>query len=185
MRYTNSPMVSYTHLTPNHSGARTHRIDRITPHCAVDQCNLEKLGQYFDRPGGMSSCNYAIGEDGRVGMYVEEKNRSWCSSSEENDQRAVTIECASGLVDPYPFSDTVYETLIRLCTDICRRNGKKKLLWLEDRETTLAYRPKKDEMVLSVHRWFSPKDCPGAWMFARMGDLAQRVTAELSRTGTE
>lgn len=94
MSYTNSPMVSYTKLSPNHSGQRTHSIDRITPHCVVGQCSVETLGRIFTPTSKQASCNYGIGLDGRVGMYVEEKNRSWCSSSNANDQRAVTIECA-------------------------------------------------------------------------------------------
>lgn len=44
MAYTNSPMVVYTKLSPNHSGQRTHAIDRITPHCVVGQCSVETLG---------------------------------------------------------------------------------------------------------------------------------------------
>ena len=118
-------------------------------------------------------------------MYVEEKNRSWCSSSKENDQRAVTIECASETTEPYAFRDVVYQTLIKLCVDICKRNGKKKLLWLGDKDTTLAYTPKADEMVLTVHRWFANKSCPGNWMYARMGDLASKVTAELGGAAQE
>ena len=114
-------------------------------------------------------------------MYVEEKNRSWCSSSAANDQRAVTIECASDNTEPYAFKDVVYKRLIELCTDICRRNGKTKLLWLGDKTKTLNYTPKSDEMVLTVHRWFANKSCPGNWMYARMGDLAAKVTAALGR----
>ena len=95
MAYTNSKMVSYKRLSPNHSGKRTHSIDRITPHCVVGQCSVETLGNIFAPRSRQASCNYGIGPDGRVGMYVEEKNRSWCSSSNANDQRAVTIECAS------------------------------------------------------------------------------------------
>ena len=95
MAYTNSSMVAYTKLSPNHSGQRTHCIDRITPHCVVGQCSVETLGSIFLPTSKQASCNYGIGADGRVGMYVEEKNRSWCSSSNANDQRAVTIECAS------------------------------------------------------------------------------------------
>ena len=114
-----------------------------------------------------------------MGMYVEEKNRSWCSSSSANDQRAVTIECASDTTEPYAFKDVVYQTLIKLCVDICKRNGKKKLLWLGDKDKTLSYEPKSDEMVLTVHRWFANKSCPGSWMYARMGDLAAKVTAQL------
>ena len=189
MAYTNSSLVSYTKLSPNHSGLRTHSIDRITPHCVVGQCSVETLGSIFLPSSRQASCNYGIGVDGRVGMYVEEKNRSWCSSSNANDQRAVTIECASDTTEPYAFKDVVYQTLITLCTDICKRNGKSKLLWLGDKDKTLSYEPKSDEMVLTVHRWFANKSCPGNWMYARMGNLAEKVTAQLGgssgSTGTE
>ena len=179
MTYTNSSLVSYTKLSPNHSGLRTHSIDRITPHCVVGQCSVETLGNIFLPTSRQASCNYGIGADGRVGMYVEEKNRSWCSSSNANDQRAVTIECASDTTEPYAFKDVVYQKLITLCVDVCKRNGKSKLLWLGDKDKTLNYAPKSDEMVLTVHRWFANKSCPGSWMYARMGDLAEKVTAHL------
>lgn len=179
MAYTNSPLVSYTKLSPNHSGQRTHSIDRITPHCVVGQCSVETLGNIFLPTSRQASSNYGIGVDGRVGMYVEEKNRSWCSSSAANDQRAVTIECASDNTEPNVFKDVVYQRLIELCTDICKRNGKTKLLWLGDKTKTLNYTPKSDEMVLTVHRWFANKSCPGNWMYARMGELASKVTATL------
>ena len=179
MAYTNSSLVEFTRLSPNHSGQRTHAIDRITPHCVVGQCSVETLGSIFAPTSKQASCNYGIGSDGRVGMYVEEKNRSWCSSSNANDQRAVTIECASDTTEPYAFRDVVYQKLIMLCSDICRRNGKKKLIWFGDKEKTLNYSPKGDEMILTVHRWFANKSCPGNWMYARMGDLAAKVTAQL------
>lgn len=185
MAYTNSPLVSYTKLSPNHSGQRTHSIDRITPHCVVGQCSVETLGNIFLPTSKQASCNYGIGVDGRVGMYVEEKNRSWCSSSNANDQRAITIECASDNTHPYAFKDMVYNRLIELCVDICKRNGKNKLLWFGDKDKTLNYEPKAGEMVLTVHRWFANKSCPGDWMYARMGDLANKVTAQLGGTATE
>ena len=73
----------------------------------------------------------------------------------------------------------MYNRLVELCTDICKRNGKTKLLWLGDKTKTLNYTPKSDEMVLTVHRWFANKSCPGNWMYTRMGDLASKVTAAL------
>lgn len=179
MGYTNSPLVTFTKLSPNHSGQRTHSIDRITPHCVVGQCSVEVVAEVFAPKSRKASCNYVIGNDGRVGLICEEKNRSWCSSSAANDQRAVTIECASDKEEPYAFNDKVYARLIELCTDICRRNGKAKLLWLEDKKVTLAYEPAEDEMILTVHRWFANKSCPGDWMMERMGDLAEKVTAAL------
>lgn len=179
MAYTTSPLVSYTKLSPNHSGQRTHSIDRITPHCVVGQCSVETLGNVFLPTSRQASSNYGIGVDGRVGMYVEEKNRSWCSSSAANDQRAVTIECASDTAEPYAFKDVVYQRLIELCADICKRNGKTRLLWLDNKDKTLGYTPAPDEMVLTVHRWFANKSCPGDWLYTRMGDLASKVTAAL------
>lgn len=179
MGYTNSSMVAYTKLSPNHSGQRTHSIDRISPHCVVGQCTAEGLGDWFAKSSTQASSNYGIDRNGRVGLYVEEKNRSWCTSSNANDQRAITIECASGTTEPYTMNNTVYETLIKLCTYICKRNGKKKLLWFADKDKSLNYTPKSDEMVITVHRWFANKSCPGNWLYARLGDVAARVTANL------
>lgn len=182
MAYTNSSLVSYTKLSPNHSGQRTHSIDRITPHCVVGQLSAESICGCFTKTSVQASCNYGIGTDGRVSLCVEEKNRSWCSSSNANDQRAVTIECASDKTAPYAMNDAVYATLVKLCTDICKRNGKKKLLWLGDKDKTLNYSPAADEMVLTVHRWFANKSCPGDWLYNRLGDLAAKVTAALGGT---
>ena len=160
-------MVAYKKLSPNHSGQRTLSIDRITPHCVVGQCTAEGLGDWFYAKSTQASSNYGIDKDGRVGLYVEEKNRSWCSSSNANDQRAITIECASDTTEPYAFRDIVYQTLIKLCVDICKRNGKNKLIWFGDKDKTLNYTPKSGEMILTVHRWFANKSCPGNWMYAR------------------
>ena len=178
----NSPLVVYTKYSPHNSGKRTMAIDRITPHCVVGQCSIEALGAEFAKPTKNASSNYGIDKDGRVGVFVDEDKVSWCSSSSANDRRAVTIECASDTTAPWAFRDAVYETLIQLCADICQRNGKTKLIWLGDKDKTLAYNQKADEMVLTVHRWFATdgRSCPGDWMYARMSDLAARVTAELS-----
>ena len=175
-------MVAYTKLSPNHSGQRTMAIDRITPHCVVGQCTAEGLGDWFAKSSTQASSNYGIDKDGRVGMYVEEKNRSWCSSSNANDQRAITIECASDTTEPYAFRDVVYQKLIELCIDICKRNGKNKLIWFGDKDKTLNYSPKNGEMILTVHRWFANKSCPGNWMYARLGDLAEKVTKALQES---
>lgn len=180
----NSPLVCYTNLSPNHSGQRTHSIDRITPHCVVGQLSAESICGCFTSSARQASCNYGIGSDGRISMSVEEKNRSWCSSSRENDQRAVTIECASDKTAPYAFNDAVYASLINLCVDICKRNGKSKLLWFGDKNKTLNYAPKSDEMVLTVHRWFANKSCPGDWLYNRLGNLAAEVTNQLTGGST-
>ena len=182
MSYSNSSLVSYTNLTKHHSGLRTHSIDRITPHCVVGQWSAKKIADYFATTNKDASCNYGIGTNGDISLSVEEKNRSWCSSSNANDQRAITIECASEAYAPYEMSNEVYESLIKLCTDICKRNGKNKLIWISDKDTALNYNPASNEMLLTVHRWFANKSCPGDWLYSRLGELATRVNVNLTQS---
>lgn len=176
----NSPLVSYTKISPNKNSPRNKAVDRITPHCVVGQCTVERIGEIFASSTRQASSNYGIGLDGKIGMYCDERDRSWCSSSGANDNRAITIECASDTKAPYAMNTKVYNALIGLCVDICQRHGKKKLLWLVDKDKTLSYTPKKDEMILTVHRWFANKSCPGDWLYSRLGDLATEVTKRLS-----
>lgn len=176
----NSPLINYVRISPNKTSPRNHAIDRITPHCIVGQCTAEGIGEWFAEEQTQASSNYSIDRDGRIGMYCEEKDRSWCSSSRSNDHRAITIECASDTTHPYAFREIVYERLVELCVDICNRNGKTKLLWFGDKDKSLNYEPAPNEMVLTAHRWLANTACPGDWMYSRMGDLAERVNAVLN-----
>lgn len=180
----NSSLVNVVRLSPNHSGTRTHTIDRITPHCVVGQLDAETIGNCFASRKIEASCNYGIGKDGRVVLVVDENKRSWCSSSSANDQRAVTIECASDMTAPYAFNSAVYNKLIVLCADICKRNGKNKLIWIADKNKALNYTPKSNEMLLTVHRWFANKSCPGDWLYSRLSDLATKVNSKLTSADT-
>lgn len=183
MGYTNSSLIDCTVLSPNHSGQRTHKINRITPHCVVGQLSAESIGHCFPN-GREASCNYGVGYDGRQCLIVEEKNRSWCTSSRENDQRAITIEVASDKTAPYAFTNEAYRGLVELCIDICKRNGFKKVLWFGDKNKSLSYEPKDGECVLTVHRWFANKSCPGDWMYNRMGQLAAEINAAIGGIST-
>ena len=178
MGYSNSKLVSYTKLSPNNSGLRNHAIDTITIHCVVGQCSVETLGDIFAPTSRQASSNYGIGCDGRIGLYVEEKNRSWCSSSGANDHRAITIEVASDRKAPYAVRDVVYKSLINLLVDICKRNDIKKLLWKGDKSLI----GQVDEQNMTVHRWFANKSCPGDWLYSRHGQIANLVNERLGAT---
>ena len=181
-----SPLTNKIRESKDNSGNRTYKVTRITPHCWVGQVSIENGLDYFATTSRKVSSNYIIGSDGRVGGCVREEWRAWTSSSRDNDNRAITIECASDTKSPYAFRTAVYEKLIKLSADICQRYGKKKLIWISDKSKALAYSPKDDEMLLTVHRWFSDTDCPGNWLMSRMSDLAERVTAILQgETPTE
>ena len=175
----NSSLATKHIPSPNNSGPRTMPIDRITPHCVVGQASAEDICKVFKSRYRKASCNYAIGFSGDIALCVDEGKRSWCSSSNANDQRAVTIECASDITHPYTMTSAVWQSLITLCADICKRNGKKKLLWFPDKELALSYKPKSEEMIITVHRWFANKACPGDWLYYRLPTLASIVTASL------
>lgn len=171
----NSSLVKYTKISPNKTSPRDHAIDTITIHCVVGQVSVERLGEIFAPTSKKASANYGIGSDGRVGMYVEEKDRSWCSSNADNDNRAITIECASDSKYPYTINDAVYKTLIELCTDICKRNNIKELKWKADKSLI----GQVDKQNMTVHRWFAKKSCPGQYIYERLGQIAEEVNKKL------
>ena len=119
----NSNLVSYTKISPNKNSPRNHAIDRITIHCFVGQVTAKRGCEVFQPTSKQASCNYVVGYDGSIGLCVDEGDRSWCSSSSANDNRAVTIETASETVHPYKVTDKAYSALSARVTDICKRNG--------------------------------------------------------------
>lgn len=176
----NSSLVSYVKMSPNKTSPRNHIIDTITIHCVVGQLSVETLGNIFAPKSRQASSNYGIGYDGRIAMYVEEKDRSWCSSSKSNDHRAITIECASDTEHPYSINGEVYDALIELCVDICQRNNIKELKWKADK--SLIGQP--DKQNLTVHRWFSATACPGDYIYSHLGQIANDVNSKLNKTST-
>ena len=129
----NSPLVQYTKISPNSSNPRNNKIKKITIHHMAGVLSVETCGNIFANPKRQASSNYAIGSDGRIAMYVEEKNRSWCSSSANNDNQAITIEVSNSQKGGnWPVSDYVLSRLIDLCVDICKRNGIKELNYTGD-----------------------------------------------------
>ena len=178
MKFTNSTLVNYTKISPNKTANRNHEIDTITIHCVVGQITVERLGEIFAEKSKKASSNYGIGKDGKIGMYVEEKDRSWCSSNEANDNRAVTIEVASDTKTPYTVTDAAYNSLIKLIADICKRNNIKELKWKGDKSLI----GQVDKQNMTVHRWFARKSCPGDYLYERHGDIAAKVNKILNGT---
>lgn len=171
----NSSMVSYIKISPNKTSPRNHAIDTITIHCVVGQLSAESICGCFTSLSRNASCNYAVGKDGKIGLCVDERDRSWCSSNRANDHRAITIEVASDKTEPFAVTDEAYNALIELVADICRRNGIKQLLWKGD----MSLIGQVDKQNMTVHRWFANKSCPGSYLYNRHGDIAMKVNALL------
>lgn len=176
MKMSNSPLVNYTKISPNKTSPRNKKIDTITIHCVVGQCSVETLGNIFAPTSRQASSNYGVGVDGRIGMYVEEKDRSWCSSNAANDHRAITIEVASDTTEPYAVNDKAFAALIDLVTDICQRNGIKKLVWSTNKEDRVNH---KNGCNMTVHRDYANKSCPGTYLYERHGKIADEVNKRL------
>lgn len=181
MAYSNSPLVTYKRITNNKTSPRNHTIDTITIHCIVGQWTAKQGCDYFATTDRECSANYVVGKDGSIGLSVEEKDRSWCSSSSSNDHRAITIEVASDTAHPYAVTDEAYNALIKLVADICKRNGIKKLLWKADKSLI----GQVDKQNMTVHRWFANKSCPGEYLYSRHSDIAAKVNALLGDSAGE
>lgn len=181
MANTNSPLVNYIKISPNRTSPRNHKIDTITIHCMAGQLSVESCGNVFASSARCASSNYGIGFDGRIGMYVEEKDRSWCTSNGTNDNRAITIEVASDSKHPYAVTDAAYNSLINLIADICKRNKIEKLLWRADRSLI----GKIDQQNMTVHRWFANKACPGDYLYNKHFEIANLVNAKLGASSTQ
>lgn len=177
----NSPLVDYTRISPNKNSPRNHKIDTITIHCVVGQCTVETLGNIFAPTSRPASSNYGVGTDGKIGMYVEEKDRSWCSSNAANDNRAVTIEVASDTKHPYAVNDRAFAALLDLVTDICKRNGIKKLVWSTKKADRVNH---KNGCNMTVHRDYANKSCPGDYLYNRHGEIAAEVNRRLGVADT-
>lgn len=175
----NSPLVNYTKISPNKSSPRNHKIDTVTIHCVVGQCSVETLGNVFAPTSRQASSNYGIGYDGRIGMYVEEKDRSWCSSNAANDNRAITIEVASDTKEPYAVNAKAYAALIDLLVDICKRNGIKELVWSTNKTDRVNH---KNGCNMTVHRDYANKSCPGTYLYERHAQIASEVNKRLGST---
>jgi len=178
----NSKLISCTLISPNKNSPRNHKIDTITIHCVVGQCSAERIGEIFKPTSRQASSNYGIGYDGRIGLYVDEADRSWCSSSAANDNRAITIEVASDTKHPYAVNDKAYAALLDLVEDICRRNGIKKLVWSTSKDDRVNH---KNGCNMTVHRDYANKSCPGDYLYNRHGEIAAEVNRRLGVPAVE
>lgn len=169
----NSPLIDYVYLSPNADFPRGETVSRLTIHHMADDLGLEELGAAFAQRDRRTSANYAIDSGGEVALYVEEANRAWTSSSRENDDRAVTIEVANDEIGgDWHVSTQAYETLLELCTDICRRNGIEELRYTRGTDGNLT-----------LHKMFnSETECPGPYLESRMWEIAEEVTRRLRET---
>lgn len=174
----NSSLVSYTRISPMKSSPRNHKIDSIAIHCMAGNLSLQSCGNIFQTVE--ASSNYGIDSNGKVALYVDERDRSWATSSSYVDNRAVTIEVANDVYGgDWHCSDAALKSLINLCVDICKRNGIKKMYWLGSRIASENFNRKDGEGVFYVHRWYASKSCPGDYLYGKHRYICDEVNKRL------
>lgn len=178
----NSALVTYTNITAHKNSPRNHAIDTITIHCIVGQWTAKQGCDYFKTTDRDCSANYVVGKDGSIGLSVDEKDRSWCSSNAANDHRAITIEVASDASEPYAVTDKAYAALLDLVTDICKRNGIKRLVWSTNKNDRVNH---LNGCNMTVHRDYANKSCPGKHLYDRHGEIAAEVNKRLGASAEE
>lgn len=170
MAFTNSSLISYTRISPNRTVGRNQPVSKITVHHCASVMTVEQFGNLVANPAREMSSNYMIGNDGRIGLFCPEADRSWCSSSPWNDHRAITIEVSNDVYgEPWSISQAAYDSLIKLCIDICKRNGIKKLEFTGNQNGSLTY-----------HYMFAATACPATWIKGHTQEICDKVNAGLN-----
>ena len=165
----NSSLINYVNLSPNCNSPRNNAIKKITIHHMASNLSVEQCGNIFANRNRQASSNYGISSDGRVGLYVDEANRSWCSSNADNDHQAITIEVANDVIGGnWHVSDVALAKLIDLCVDICERNGINRLIFTGNASGNLT-----------LHKYFAATMCPGPYLESKMPYIAQEVNRRL------
>lgn len=169
-----SSLVEYVKISPNKTSPRDHAIDTITIHCMAGNLTIETCANVFAPSNRQASSNYGVGTDGRIGCYVDENDRSWCSSNRANDMRAITIEVANdgGADTGWHVSGVAMNSLIKLVADVCKRNNIKKLVWSDNKDDRINHR---HGCNMTVHRDFKNKACPGDYLMSKMSYIADEV----------
>lgn len=177
-----SSLVDYIKISPNKTSPRNHKIDTITIHCMAGNLTIETCANVFAPTSRQASSNYGVGTDGRIGCYVDENDRSWCSSNRANDMRAITIEVANdgGADTGWHVSGVAMNSLIKLVADVCKRNNISKLVWSDSKDDRINH---KSGCNMTVHRDFANKSCPGDYLMSKMSYIASEVNKLLSASG--
>ena len=166
----NSSLVNHVHLSPNYTPMSNKKNEVIVIHHMAGKLTVEQCGNVFAPTSRKASSNYGVDGDGRIGLYVEEKNRSWATSSKACDSKAITIEVANSVVGGnWAVSDKALSSLINLCVDICKRNGIKQLNYTCDKRGNLH-----------MHRWYAATGCPGEYLGSKFPYIAREVNKRLN-----
>jgi len=188
-------MASFEKISPNRHVPRNRPVRRLTPHHVAGNLTAERtLGlQNFirsDVPNRVSA-TYAIGSNGNIGLGLEETNRPWTSSSEINDNEAITFEIANhGGAPDWPMSDAALNAWLDLAVEICKFYGYTSVMY-KPRPAGIAngtateawiasWNAPKTAMLITLHQWYAATACPGPFFVRNLPWLTEEINSRLS-----
>lgn len=159
----NSKLVDKTMITNvNYDKGRDgHKIKKITVHHCAGIMSIEQIGTFFKNGSRQVSAHYGIGNDGRIGQYVDEKNTAWTDGNWESNCTSVTIETSNSKTGgDWKVGRKALKSLIKLVADIAYRNNLGTLV--------------KGKNV-TWHRMYAPTTCPGNYLLSRMNYIVKEA----------
>lgn len=166
---TRSKLCTKSILSPNHSGRRTQKVSKITIHHMAGIMSAEQCANLFKNPSRQASCQYCIGNQGEIVQVVDENNRAWTSSSDWNDQRAITFEVSNDNLRTWSISKKAWDSMIALCADICDRYG------------IVPHYTGDSSGTLTEHRMYAATACPGNYIhkYLANGTIEKEIKAKM------
>lgn len=159
----NSKLVNKTMLTSrNHTKGRSgYKLKKITIHHCAGVMSIEQLGKLMKNGSRQVSSHYGIGNDGRIGQYVDEKNTAWTDGNWVSNCTSVTIETSNNKTGgQWTVGDKALNSLIKLVADIGKRNGFGTLV--------------KGKNV-TWHRMYASTTCPGNYLLSKMDYIIKKA----------
>lgn len=164
MTMSKSSLVTYTDITSHKSKGRGgKKIDKIFLHHMAGNLTVKQCGNVFKN--NQASAHYGVNGK-NIGQYVDESDTAWHCGNFKYNQRSIGIELANdqGASGKWHVSDKTIETAIELISDICKRNGIKKLNYTGNLKGNLC-----------MHCWVASTACPGTYLRKKFQYIADEV----------
>lgn len=112
--------------SPNHyTGRNGYGVTHITLHIMVGY--IGGTDSTFANQSSQASAHYGIGATGEIHQYVAETDGSYSDANYASNCSTISIEHEGGMADGAVCTQACIDASARLCADIARRYGWKKL----------------------------------------------------------
>lgn len=140
---------------------KTVKTDRIVLHHMAAVLTAKECGRLFQRKGYGASTHYGVGNDGKIALYVDEKNTAYANGDWEVNCKSVSIEISNSKTGgEWKVGSKALNSTIELVADIAIRNNLGKLV-------------KGKNLVW--HSMYFATACPGDYLRSKMDYIVKEA----------